>query len=232
MARSVKSVPGFWRPGEVPWPTLVVVALLGLGASNDPGMLFASKPPSPKKPSSDPAGKSGIQFSQLGDKAGVVSRKLGKEMTRTKYFLRGGLKGLTEELDEEDFYKAIVEREKKIDTTLLVKEASLKRIIKAIKKQSKEIRKDHEDDYSKQDTKNIVEFLESQELDDKFFRGTRIVVASGNGARPPSCSIYAANGSRSAVKIVDDSACASSIRKFLNYQEHWYEIYSGSESDD
>ena len=48
MARSVKSVPGFWRPGEVPWPTLVVVALLGLGASNDPGMLFASKPPSPK----------------------------------------------------------------------------------------------------------------------------------------------------------------------------------------
>ena len=168
----------------------------------------------------------------MGNKAGVVSRKLGKETTRTKYFLQGGFKGLGAELDEEDFHRSIVEREKKIDTTLLVKEASLKRIIKAIRKQSKEIRKEHEDDYSKQDTRNIVEFLESQELDDKFLRGTRIVVASGNGARPPSCSIYAANGSRSAVKIVKDSAAASSIRKFLNYQEHWYEVYSGGETDD
>ncbi|MBQ17971.1 MAG: hypothetical protein CMJ65_12685 [Planctomycetaceae bacterium] len=165
------------------------------------------------------------ELAVVGPAEGILYTKLGTQTHRTMFLLEGGFTGLAQQLEEDDFYKAIVGRVKRTDTTLLVKNVSKKKIIKSILKQSKRVRKDHKDFYTKQDTKNLEAFLESVELAKEYFHGTRFVVESGKGDRKPAYIVYGADGKMVSRSEVTDAKHIESIRKFLNYQEHWFDHY-------
>ena len=179
-----------------------------------------------------PTDKPVSALSVVGDKQGVVIKKLGKETIRTRYFLAGGLKSLPRNLEEEDFYQHLTKLEKKTDTTLLVEDVSSKRVIREIKKESKSLRRHNKKQYSKQDTKNLVAFLESLNFTKKFYQGTRFVVSSGNQDQSPRYTIYAPDGSKATVQEINDPLYATAVRKFLNYREHWFEEYENLYSED
>ena len=130
-------------------------------------------------------------------------------------------------LGESDFFKAIADREKRIDTVLLAREVSSKRIIKSILKQSKSVRKDHKKKYTKQDTKNIEEFLKSAEFAKEYPRGTRFVFETGKGDRKPAYVILSADGRKLSRSEVIEAEQIKSLRKFLGLQEEWLKHYAG-----
>jgi len=129
----------------------------------------------------------------VGPAQGVSYTKLGSTTHRTKYLIENGFDGVRAGLEEDEFFDAIADREKKTDTVLLLKSVSKKRI-KSILKQSKSIRKDHKKKYTKQDTKNIEEFLKSAEFAKEYPRGTRFVFETGKGDRKPAYVILSADG--------------------------------------
>ena len=158
----------------------------------------------------------------VGPSGGVASTKLGTTTHRTKYLLEGGFDGVKSGLGESDFFKAIADRVKKIDTVLLVK-----RIIKSILKQSKRVRKDHKESFTKVDTKNIEEFLESAQFAKEYPRGTRFVVESGKGKRKPAYVVYSSGGQQVSRSEVTDTEQIKSVRKFMALQKHWHKHYEG-----
>ncbi len=163
----------------------------------------------------------------VGPSGGVVSTKLGTTTHRTKYLIEGGFDGVKSGLAEAEFFKAIANREKKIDTTLLAREVSSKRIIKSILKQSKRVRKDHEESFTKVDTKNIEKFLESAQFAKEYPRGTRFVVESGKGKRKPAYVVYSSGGQQVSRSEVTDMEQIKSVRKFMALQKHWLKHYEG-----
>ena len=163
----------------------------------------------------------------VGPRGGVVSTKLGTTTHRTKYLLEGGFDGVASGLGKSDFFKAIADREKKIDTVLLAREVSSKRIIKSILKQSKRVRKDHKDSFTKVDSKNIEEFLESAQFAKEYPRGTRFVVESGKGARRPAYVVFSSGGQQVSRSEVTDAEQIKSVRKFIALQKHWLKHYEG-----
>ncbi|MED5447743.1 MAG: hypothetical protein VYA62_05905 [Planctomycetota bacterium] len=163
----------------------------------------------------------------VGPSGGVASTKLGTTTHRTKYLLEGGFDGVKSGLGESDFFKAIAGREKKIDTVLLVREVSSKRIIKSILKQSKRVRKDHKESFTKVDTKNIEEFLESAQFAKEYPRGTRFVVESGKGKRKPAYVVFSSGGQQVSRSEVTDTEQIKSVRKFMALQKHWHKHYEG-----
>ena len=167
------------------------------------------------------------EMEPVGPSDGVRYSKLGRTTHRTKFLIEGGLGGVEAGLEEEAFYKAIADREKKLDTVLLVKKVSAKRIIKSILKQSKRVRKDHEDSFTKVDTKNIESFLESAELAKEYSRGTRFVVESGKGDRKPAYVVFSSDGKQVSRNEVTDAEQIKSVRKFLAFQKHWLKHYEG-----
>ena len=167
------------------------------------------------------------EMEPVGPSDGVRYSKLGRTTHRTKFLIEGGLGGVETGLEEEAFFKAIAGREKKLETVLLVKTVSAKRIIKSILKQSKRVRKDHEDSFTKVDTKNIESFLESAELAKEYSRGTRFVVESGKGDRKPAYVVFSSDGRQVSRNEVTDSEQIKSIRKFLAFQKHWLKHYEG-----
>ncbi len=169
----------------------------------------------------------GAELKAIGPANGVVYTKLGRSTHRTRFLMEGGFDGIEAGLEEEEFFKKLSDREIKTDTVLLLDEVSKKRIIKSILKQSKEVRKDHKDDYTKQDTKNIEAFLDSTEFADEYPRGTRFVVESGKGARNPAYVIYDAAGQQLTRSEVTEPEQIKSIRKFLHLQEFWWKQYEG-----
>ena len=110
---------------------------------------------------------------------------------------------------------------------LLYREVSAKRIIKSILKQSKKLRKDHKEFFTKVDTANIESFLESAKLASEYSRGTRFVVESGKGDRKPAYVVFASDGRQVSRNEVTDAEQIKSIRKFLALQKHWLEHYEG-----
>ena len=167
------------------------------------------------------------EMQPVGPSDGVRYSKLGRTTHRTKFLIEGGLGGVEAGLEKEAFFKAIADREKKLDTVLLVKKVSAKRIIKSILKQSKRVRKDHKDSFTKVDTKNIESFLESSELAGEYLRGTRFVVESGKGDRNPAYVVFSSDGKQVSRNEVTDAEQIKSIRKFLALQKHWLEHYEG-----
>jgi len=167
------------------------------------------------------------EMESVGPSDGVRYSKLGRTTHRTKFLIEGGLGGVEAGLEEEAFFKAIADREKKLDTVLLVKTVSTKRIIKSILKQSKRVRKDHEDSFTKVDTKNIESFLESAELAREYSRGTRFVVESGKGDRKPAYVVFSSDGKQVSRNEVTDAEQIKSLRKFLAFQKHWLKHYEG-----
>jgi len=161
----------------------------------------------------------------VGPAQGVSYTKLGSTTHRTKYLIESGFDGVKAGLEEEEFFKAIADREKKTDTVLLVKSVSKKRIIKSVLKQSKRVRKDHKKKYSKQDTKNIEEFLEAAEFAKEYYRGTRFVFETGKGDRKPAYVIFSAEGKQLSRSEVTDAEQIKSLRKFLGLQEEWLKHY-------
>ena len=129
--------------------------------------------------------------------------------------------------EEDEFFDAIADREKRTDTVLLLKSVSKKRIIKSILKQSKSIRKDHKKKYTKQDTKNIEEFLKSAEFAKEYPGGTRFVFETGKGDRKPAYVILSADGRKLSRSEVTEAEQIKSLRKFLGLQEEWLKHYAG-----
>ena len=161
----------------------------------------------------------------VGPAQGVSYTKLGSTTHRTKYLIENGFDGVKAGLEEEEFFDAIAQREKRTDTVILLKSVSKKRIIKSILKQSKSIRKDHKKKYSKQDTKNIEEFLESAEFAKEYSRGTRFVFETGKGDRKPAYVIFSADGKQLSRSEVTEAEQIKSLRKFLGLQEEWLKHY-------
>ena len=75
----------------------------------------------------------------VGPAQGVSYTKLGSTTHRTKYLIENGFDGVKAGLEEDEFFDAIADREKRTDTVLLLKSVSKKRIIKSILKQSKTV---------------------------------------------------------------------------------------------
>ena len=163
----------------------------------------------------------------VGPAQGVSYTKLGSTTPRTKYLIENGFDGVNAGLEEDEFFDAIADREKKTDTVLLLKSVSKKRIIKSILKQSKSIRKDHKKKYTKQDTKNIEEFLKSAEFAKEYPRGTRFVFETGKGDRKPAYVILSADGRKLSRSEVTEAEQIKSLRKFLGLQEEWLKHYAG-----
>lgn len=163
----------------------------------------------------------------VGPSRGVVYSKLGTTTHRTRFLIEGGFDGVESGLKEDEFFKAIVDREKKLDTVVLVKEVSKKRLISSILKQSKRVRKDHKKLFTKVDTQNIENFLESARFEKEYPRGTRFVVESGKGARRPAYVVFSSGGQQVSRNEVTDAEQIKSIRKFLAYQKHWLKHYEG-----
>ena len=163
----------------------------------------------------------------VGPAQGVSYPKLGSTTPRTKYLIEHGFDGVRAGLEEDEFFDAIADREKKTDTVLLLKSVSKKRIIKSILKQSKSIRKDHKKKYTKQDTKNIEEFLKSAEFAKEYPRGTRFVFETGKGDRKPAYVILSADGRKLSRSEVTEAEQIKSLRKFLGLQEEWLKHYAG-----
>lgn len=163
----------------------------------------------------------------VGPAQGVSYTKLGSTTHRTKYLIENGFDGVKAGLEEDEFFDAIADREKKTDTVLLLKSVSKKRIIKSILKQSKSIRKDHKKKYTKQDTKNIEKFLESAEFAKEYPRGTRFVFETGKGDRKPAYVILSADGRKLSRSEVIEAEQIKSLRKFLGLQEEWLKHYAG-----
>ena len=163
----------------------------------------------------------------VGPAKGVSYTKLGSTTHRTKYLIENGFDGVRAGLEEDEFFDAIADREKKTDTVLLLKSVSKKRIIKSILKQSKSIRKDHKKKYTKQDTKNIEEFLKSAEFAKEYPRGTRFVFETGKGDRKPAYVILSADGRKLSRSEVTEAEQIKSLRKFLGLQEEWLKHYAG-----
>ena len=163
----------------------------------------------------------------VGPAQGVSYTKLGSPTHRTKYLIENGFDGVKAGLEEDEFFDAIADREKKTDTVLLLKSVSKKRIIKSILKQSKSIRKDHKKKYTKQDTKNIEEFLKSAEFAKEYPRGTRFVFETGKGDRKPAYVILSADGRKLSRSEVIEAEQIKSLRKFLGLQEEWLKHYAG-----
>lgn len=161
----------------------------------------------------------------VGPGLGVSYTKLGSTTHRTKYLIENGFDGVKAGLEEEKFFDAIAKREKRTDTVILLKSVSKKRIIKSILKQSKSIRKNHKKKYSKQDTKNIEEFLESAEFAKEYSRGTRFVFETGKGDRKPAYVIFSADGKQLSRSEVIEAEQIKSLRKFLGLQEEWLKHY-------
>jgi len=209
----------------------IAIALLFCLLASQPDALYAQECPDDIAPA-PPGAKPVSSLSVVGDKQGVVIKKLGKETIRTRYLLEGGLESLPRNLEEEDFYQHLVKLEKKTDTILLVEDVSSKRVIREIKKESKSLRRHNKKQYSKQDTKNLVAFLESLNFKKKFYQGTRFVVSSGNQDQAPRYTIYAPDGSKMTVQEINNPLYATAVRKFLNYREHWFEEYENLYSED
>ena len=163
----------------------------------------------------------------VGPAQGGSYTKLGSTTHRTKYLIENGFDGVKAGLEEDEFFDAIADREKKTDTVLLLKSVSKKRIIKSILKQSKSIRKDHKKKYTKQDTKNIEEFLKSAEFAKEYPRGTRFVFETGKGDRKPAYVILSADGRKLSRSEVIEAEQIKSLRKFLGLQEEWLKHYAG-----
>jgi hypothetical protein len=163
----------------------------------------------------------------VGPSDGVKYSKLGRTTHRTKFLLEGGFDGVKDGLGDTDFFKAIADREKKLETVLLYREVSAKRIIKSILKQSNKVRKDRKESFTKVDTENIESFLESAKLASEYSRGTRFVVESGKGDRKPAYVVFASDGRQVSRNEVTDAEQIKSIRKFLGYQKHWLKHYEG-----
>ncbi|MBO49985.1 MAG: hypothetical protein CMJ69_04275 [Planctomycetaceae bacterium] len=162
----------------------------------------------------------------VGPAQGVSYTKLGSATHRTKYLIENGFDGVRAGLEEDEFFDAIADREKKTDTVLLLKSVSKKRIIKSILKQSKSVRKDHKKKYTKQDTKNIEKFLESAEFAKEYPRGTRFVFETGKGDRKPAYVILSADGRKLSRSEVTEAEQIKSLRKFLGLQEEWLKHYT------
>jgi len=209
----------------------IAIALLFCLLASQPDALYAQECPDDIAPA-PPGAKPVSPLSVVGDKQGVVVKKLGKKTIRTRYLLEGGLESLPRNLEEEDFYQHLTKLEKKTDTTLLVEDVSSKRVIREIKKESKNLRRHNKKQYSKQDTKNLVAFLESLNFKKKFYQGTRFVVSSGNQDQAPRYTIYAPDGSKMTVQEINDPLYATAVRKFLNYREHWFEEYENLYTED
>ena len=209
----------------------IAIALLFCLLAFQPDALYAQECPDDIAPA-PPGAKPVSSLSVVGDKQGVVVKKLGKETIRTRYLLEGGLESLPRNLEEEDFYQHLTKLEKKTDTTLLVEDVSSKRVIREIKKESKSLRRHNKKQYSKQDTKNLVAFLESLNFKKKFYQGTRFFVSSGNQDQAPRYTIYAPDGSKMTVQEINNPLYATAVRKFLNYREHWFEEYENLYSED
>jgi len=163
----------------------------------------------------------------VGPSRGVVYSKLGTTTHRTRFLIEGGFDGVESGLKEDEFFKAIADREKKLDTVVLVREVSKKRLISSILKQSKRVRKDHKKFFTKVDTQNIENFLESARFEKEYPRGTRFVVESGKGARRPAYVVFSSGGQQVSRNEVTDAEQIKSIRKFLAYQKHWLKHYEG-----
>ena len=161
----------------------------------------------------------------VGPRGGVAYSKLGTTTHRTKFLIEGGFDGVESGLEDEEFFKAIADREKMLDTVLLARDVSSKRIIKSILKQAKRVRKDHKDSFTKVDTKNIESFLESAGFEEEYPRGTRFGVESGKGDRKPAYVVYSSSGRQVSRTEVTDAEQIKSIRKFLALQEHWLKHY-------
>jgi hypothetical protein len=170
---------------------------------------------------------SAAELKVVGPSDGVKYSKLGTTTHRTKFLLEGGFDGVTDGLGDVEFFKAIADREKKLETVLLVREVSAKRIIKSILKSSKKVRKDQKELFTKVDTENIESFLESAKLASEYSRGTRFVVESGKGDRKPAYVVYTSDGRQVSRNEVTDAEQIKSIRKFLGYQKHWLKHYEG-----
>lgn len=163
----------------------------------------------------------------VGPSRGVVYSKLGTTTHRTRFLIEGGFDGVESGLKEDEFFKAIADREKKLDTVVLVREVSKKRLISSILKQSKRVRKDHKKFFTKVDTQNIENFLESARFEKEYPRGTRFVVESGKGARRPAYVVFSSGGQQVSRNEVTDAEQIKSIRKFLAFQKHWLKHYEG-----
>ncbi len=173
----------------------------------------------------------------VGNPEGITETKLGIKTINTKYFLKGDLSKLPSDLEEEEFYKIIEPLEKKTETLLIYKEASKEKIIKKFKKASDKMRKrvkklkDDKTFYTKQDTENLLNFMENLDLKDKYPKGTRFVIKTGAGKQGPTYAVYDPDGNRTTFKEIKRPETVSSIRKFFNFQEHWFDVYEDSNKD-
>lgn len=171
----------------------------------------------------------------VGNPNGKTVVKVGMDIANTKYFMKGDLTKLPGDLSEKDFYNIIEPIEKKTQTLLLYDKVSKNKIrmefLKFAKKMKIRLRTLTKDKYffTSEDVTNTMDFLDSLDLKPNYFKGTISIIETGNESINPRYTIYDSEGNRTTYKQTEDSKISNSVRKFFNFQSHWYDFYQDTE---